>query len=335
MSNTLHRAVTAYLDALRPLRAAADSAASPPDYTPLIDALHAAGSALYPLLDDHVPPDLLDQMRAIDEDLTPGAMGTIGMSGLRTHGHRIVRELGQVQRDSRSARTGVQTHVPSTQPAGGSLREDVVNLLAVELGRLALSGKETVTWAELDDLLHPHQPTAATRAYALALVGRGLLEPMPRVAQADGRTGRVSLADRVFAGRVSRWRILPAVLAHTSHHGPGAATDPKLLEPGDGANGASTRTNPVWDSVSRVLRVGGWEKRYKGNAKNQVRVLDAFQKSGWPDRIDNPLGHESLNTTVRDMNDSLGTARPIVFEMDGTGGGIRWRVVSRTPPDLS
>lgn len=89
---------------------------------------------------------------------------------------------------------------------------------------------------------------------------------------------------------------------------------------------------PVWDKEKRVLRFGVWEKVYKTNAKNQVRVLDAFQKAGWPDCIDNSLKYESPNTTVRDMNYSLGENRPITFAMNGKGDGICWRVAD-TPSE--
>lgn len=61
-------------------------------------------------------------------------------------------------------------------------------------------------------------------------------------------------------------------------------------------------------------------------AKNSVGILDAFHEADWCRRIDNPLGCDSqgLREAVRWLNEGLKRLR---FEMDGTGVGVRWKIL--------
>ena len=49
---------------------------------------------------------------------------------------------------------------------------------------------------------------------------------------------------------------------------------------------ASAITRPAWDAHRRLILCGDRVvKRFRGPAKNQTLILDAFQEEGWPGRI--------------------------------------------------
>lgn len=92
---------------------------------------------------------------------------------------------------------------------------------------------------------------------------------------------------------------------------------------------------PTWDE-SRHLLLWGTRllKRLRREAETQRAVLAAFEAVGWTERIDDPLeaepdldAKERLRETVKRLNRGLaeGTIR---FHTDGTGRGVRWKVVS-------
>lgn len=85
---------------------------------------------------------------------------------------------------------------------------------------------------------------------------------------------------------------------------------------------------PVWEADKRTLKFGGFEKRYKQPAANQVPLLEAFQAAGWPARIQVPpsLSTQRPSDLASNLNKSLGNDSPIVFFADGTGEGVRWEV---------
>lgn len=63
-------------------------------------------------------------------------------------------------------------------------------------------------------------------------------------------------------------------------------------------------------------------------SQNIMRVLDEFQRKSWPEQIqikflEGEPGKEVIRETVRSLNRG---AQGIVFEADGTGGGIRFRL---------
>ncbi|MBU4270582.1 MAG: hypothetical protein KKE86_16925 [Planctomycetes bacterium] len=100
----------------------------------------------------------------------------------------------------------------------------------------------------------------------------------------------------------------------------------------------SDSTVPAWNKDRCELTYCGTIiKRVKSAsiAKNVVRVLDAFQEDGWPDRIDDPLdpskNQQRLHETIKRLNDNLETIR---FRADGTGQGIVWELDNRVDRQL-
>lgn len=64
-----------------------------------------------------------------------------------------------------------------------------------------------------------------------------------------------------------------------------------------------------------------------GKAKNLVPILDAFQECGWPERLDDPLtagDGQKLREAIKVLNQRL---KRIRFYADGSGEGIRWKVL--------
>jgi hypothetical protein len=96
---------------------------------------------------------------------------------------------------------------------------------------------------------------------------------------------------------------------------------------------------PVWNKDLCELTYRGTVIRQVKRpkvAKNVVRVLDAFQEDGWPDRIDDPLApsknQQRLHETIKRLNDNLDVIR---FRSDGTGQGIVWELTAPEPPQES
>jgi hypothetical protein len=88
---------------------------------------------------------------------------------------------------------------------------------------------------------------------------------------------------------------------------------------------------PVWNADRLELMLRGQvvrRLRYRGRARNVVRILDTFQELEWPDRIDDPLpggaDSERLRDTIKSLNRGLIGLR---FRADGTGYGIVWELV--------
>jgi hypothetical protein len=71
---------------------------------------------------------------------------------------------------------------------------------------------------------------------------------------------------------------------------------------------------PAWDRSAGILRLGSAVVkrvlRLK-KATNAIRILNSFQETGWPSRLDDPLT----------LNENLKLIR---FRGDGTGKGIVW-----------
>lgn len=99
---------------------------------------------------------------------------------------------------------------------------------------------------------------------------------------------------------------------------------------------------PSWDSERRELLFRGVVcKRFRQPAPNQCRVLDAFEESGWPPCIDDPIPpsadvdrRQRLADTVRQLNKNNGM---IQFEMAGTTEGVIWKLTEQetSPPTTS
>jgi hypothetical protein len=91
---------------------------------------------------------------------------------------------------------------------------------------------------------------------------------------------------------------------------------------------------PVWNSDSRELRVAELlVKRYRVPAPNQQMILSVFQEENWPDRIDDPLPHKPARVPKRALHDTIHSLNssqinPLIrFYGDGSGEGVRWRLV--------
>ncbi|HWA99686.1 MAG TPA: hypothetical protein VG713_14385 [Pirellulales bacterium] len=97
--------------------------------------------------------------------------------------------------------------------------------------------------------------------------------------------------------------------------------------------GRSART-PRWDKARGVLELDGTViRKVRANARRLRTILETFETSSWPSRIDDPLSGgpdaQRLREAVADLNKGL---KQIRFRADGTGMGINWelRPVGRT-----
>ena len=87
---------------------------------------------------------------------------------------------------------------------------------------------------------------------------------------------------------------------------------------------------PHWDRRHRVLTLGPVTiKKFRHPARNQERLLNAFEEHGWPEQIDDPgprpesLTGVRLNDTIRQLNRHQQT--PLLrFGSNGKANGVRW-----------
>jgi hypothetical protein len=95
----------------------------------------------------------------------------------------------------------------------------------------------------------------------------------------------------------------------------------------------ATTALPRWDAERRCLYFNRQlVKAFRVPAPNQEAVLAAFEQSGWPACVENPLGHrdpdrkERLQQTIRALNRSR--VRGLVrFRGDGRGTGVCWEPI--------
>jgi hypothetical protein len=87
----------------------------------------------------------------------------------------------------------------------------------------------------------------------------------------------------------------------------------------------SARVTPTWDRENKTLSLRGRLcKKYRGIAKNQFKLLDAFELAGWPESIREPFGARGQTIqTVKDFNDSLPKPHPLWLTTNGFR--VRWR----------
>lgn len=90
---------------------------------------------------------------------------------------------------------------------------------------------------------------------------------------------------------------------------------------------------PAWDGDRQELRLGDVVvKAYKLPSPHQEQILAAFEKAGWPPRIDDPLPPEPETVAKRRLNDAIESlnrnqkGRLIHFMADGSGDGILWEL---------
>ncbi len=93
------------------------------------------------------------------------------------------------------------------------------------------------------------------------------------------------------------------------------------------APGATAHTDrPYWDAAQGKLRFGGRvirTIRVMKNPSNIQRIVDAFQRAGWPTRVKNPLsrGQQQLHEALRSLNQGL---KRIGFRSQKGGQAIIW-----------
>ena len=100
------------------------------------------------------------------------------------------------------------------------------------------------------------------------------------------------------------------------------------------ASSRAKRSNrkPSWDDPNRRLLFGGEVIReFRREAPGQMAVLAAFQKAGWPPRLDvgglippGGKGKRWIRNTVKNLNRSL---RGIHFHADAGNHAIGWGLV--------
>jgi len=141
---------------------------------------------------------------------------------------------------------------------------------------------------------------------------------------------RVRQTDPVQRGR--------ELLAHFQHLcknqsdltvAPSAAVGKTPIEPSPPVDsvGDFDRSKLHWDAVRRELSYDGRPCAcWTAQAKNQLRILEAFSEKGWPGHLPDPLSHhydgdarQRLADTVRGLN---AKKLPIVFRLDGTSHGL-------------
>jgi hypothetical protein len=97
---------------------------------------------------------------------------------------------------------------------------------------------------------------------------------------------------------------------------------------------AAPLAGPHWDAERRVLTVAGQVvKQFRVPADNQVLILAAFEESGWPPRLDDPLPPVPDVDSKRRLRDATfrlngnQKRRLIRFHGDGSGRGLCWEVL--------
>lgn len=107
---------------------------------------------------------------------------------------------------------------------------------------------------------------------------------------------------------------------------------PLLVDIGNEPRPAATL--PYWDQNRRELWFDGiLIKRFCQPSQNQELILAAFEKTGWPPSIDDPLpcspvhnAKRRLNQTIRNLN-QFHKANLVHFGGDGTGNRVTWRKI--------
>ena len=99
-----------------------------------------------------------------------------------------------------------------------------------------------------------------------------------------------------------------------------------LREIGKGVERSTSPDHPCWEAKTGELRFGNRivrRVRIMRVPTNIQKILDAFQDSGWPPQINNPLtlGPQQLHQALRSLNYGLKKLR---FHASGGGLAIYW-----------
>lgn len=203
-------------------------------------------------------------------------------------------------------------------------------LLDARQGARATDMCEWTFATALPDLLM----TGCTQTQLRLLLYAGFVEHSVEVTRDRARTRSFRPAQPMFFAPGSCFVITDS-----------GATFLKLMKgpPGQGHRAAADenspmrdRTTPVWDALSRELRVGKrLLTRFRRPAPVLELLLTAFQELGWPVRMDDPLwpapGIEPQGR-LRDAVRRLYLCQNpfmIHFMTDGSGHGVRWELAGR------
>jgi hypothetical protein len=88
---------------------------------------------------------------------------------------------------------------------------------------------------------------------------------------------------------------------------------------------------PNWNADTGELSIDGENVRTVARRAKSIRpILDAFQREGWPRRIDDPLPYKDWYATrIQEACDSLRKdLSSIDFRPDGSGKGVTWHLVA-------
>ena len=102
----------------------------------------------------------------------------------------------------------------------------------------------------------------------------------------------------------------------------------------DASSNAQQQNKPFWCSKTRELFFNGnLVKRFRVPSPNQEAVLTAFQEEQWTNLILDPLPPKPgvevkrrLAETIKSLNRAH-QIKQIRFSGDGTGRGVRWRIL--------
>jgi len=167
-------------------------------------------------------------------------------------------------------------------------------------------GKEITTFRDKDRRFHRERNVAFTSKTCFVLTEAGV------------RLVQDWLGEAISAPRASLSPTAPPTLSLPAYS-PGAAEVPR------------------WNLESQVLSFGGSVvKRFRQPSPNQGAILEAFEESGWPEHIDDPLRpsgevapKQRLHFTIWRLNRHQ-EKNLIKFFGDGTGEGITWAKVAET-----
>lgn len=108
-------------------------------------------------------------------------------------------------------------------------------------------------------------------------------------------------------------------------------------------NRGARSMKPRWDRGKRKLLYKDMVvKAFRHAAKNQFRVLDAFEELGWPAVIDDPMPRsnpkngreidavERVQETAKSLNQGMTEHSPIVFSTNGNGTGFSWSLIENS-----
>lgn len=105
-------------------------------------------------------------------------------------------------------------------------------------------------------------------------------------------------------------------------------TPGRPVEKGTAESNKNEPLKPSWDGERRELSFAGEIcKAFKQPAPNQTRILETFEESGWPARIDDPISPLPGSVQRQRLADAVRGLKKngvIHFELDGTGEGVVW-----------